>query len=104
MTYKRALDWNRRNHQSKQAPVEVLLRLRSGRQTLNQRAVASLAVHVRMLTLHLYFLNVRVTPLAALVSGKFRRMRRNFSDGRPAIVPILPKALRHNVVAYHQKH
>jgi hypothetical protein len=37
------------------------------------------------------------------MSGKLHRPRSNFVDGRPAIVPILPKAFGHNVMAHHKK-
>ena len=104
MADERALDRLWWSDQSDETPVEVCRRLHGLGRTLNQSAVAGLAVHMRVLAVLLYVQHVRVAALAGLVPGKFHRMRGNFADGRPAIVPILSKAFGHNVVACHQKH
>ena len=104
---RRRVRWVRRrgmNDQGDKLLVEVRLgRLRSG-QSLEQSAVAGFAVHMRVLAGLLLVRHIRVAGLARLVPGKLRRVSRNFADCRPAIVPVLPKALGDHEVAHHQKH
>ena len=69
-----------------------------------QRSVAGLAVHVRMLAGLLLVRHIRVAGSRRSRGRQTSPGARNFADGRPAIVPILAKALGHNVVAHHQKH
>jgi hypothetical protein len=77
--------------------------LRNGR-LLDQRSVASLAVYVGVLAVLFFVHHFRVTGLATLMAGKLQWSSPNFSHGRCTIMPILPKGLGNNKVAYHQKH
>jgi len=70
---------------------------------VGQRSMASFAVHVRMFAAVLLFRYVGVAGLASFVAGKLDRTRRDFADGIPAVVPILPEAFGHLKSAYHQK-
>ena len=89
--------------EAEQALIKILGRRGGGRKPLEDRAVAGLAVHVRMLAGIFLLRHIRMAGLARLVAGELHRPRRNLADGRPAIVPILAKALGHNKVAHHQK-
>jgi len=56
--------------------------------------MARLASDHYVLTLLFLSHNVAMAGLASIVTGKGDRPGRRLSDGRPAIVPILPKAAR----------
>jgi len=70
---------------------------------LRQGSVAGFAVYMRMLAVLLHVQNVRVAGLAGLVTRELYRVSGNITNGRAAIVTILPKGLGDNKPSYHQK-
>ncbi len=69
-----------------------------------QRPMTRFAVDMRMHAALLHRLDVGMTSLASLVSGKVERMRCNLGDGCSAVVPILSKAMGDVESAYSQKY
>jgi len=64
-----------------------------------QWSVACFAVHVSMLAFALHIEHLAVASFASLVAGELDWPGCNLADGRAAIVPILSKAPRNDVVS-----
>ena len=70
---------------------------------LCQGSMACFAVHVGVLAFALYVQHVAVAGFASLVSSEFHWPGCNLSNGRAAIVSILPEARWNHVVSNDQK-
>jgi hypothetical protein len=68
-----------------------------------ERAMTGLAIYMRMFALRLHIQNISMAGLAGLMAGKPDRTGCDLANGGSAIVPILAKAFRDNVVADHQE-
>src|SRR5579862_1289610 len=64
-----------------------------------ERAVASFAIDLLVLSLVFLLRDIGVTGLAGLVAGKFGGMGCDLRDGRGAVVAVLPEGLRYDVSA-----
>jgi hypothetical protein len=70
---------------------------------LCQRSVASFAVHISVLARGLCLQDVGVARFACFVSGEVNRASCDLCDCGAAVVPVLPKTLRHNEVPNHKE-
>lgn len=68
-----------------------------------QGAVASFAVHVRVLALLLLPEDISMASLAGLMTGKLDWPGRHFGDGVAAVVPVLTEAFRDQETAHDEE-
>ena len=68
-----------------------------------QRAVAGLAVHMRVLALALHIQDIGMARLASLMTGELHGSSRDLANGIATIVTVLPEALWNNVTSDYEK-
>lgn len=90
--------------EDEQALVEIGRVFLRGREALDQRSVAGLAVYVRVLSVLLLVLHIRVTCFTCVVAGELCGTGCDFADGGSAVVSVLSEAFGDDEVSHHQKY